>query len=701
MGWQQHGSAGVVSTDIMLASSREAGAVSVYSVSMEECPVTGLISKSFRSNGECERDGRIVMNNAPSSNSKHEMLKAKETPLCSGRDRVNTNLLYDGMKQCTQMKGGWVLRETLKVNNSLDSDSGDARGKEQGLMRKTFRNKLCPRAQNTEGSSQASAGNHDKTAWELLKQEGDWRKESSGTDQESGDSNDSGRDRRRRKKLRKKKVRRWQARKDAEVEKFSDPVNGDIRKKTQAKKRRQKINYLEDGDKATVTPNGAAEDGFWRNGAESLDNNPNSAGEGTPIVQDTEKVLGDLTQAENSTANHERVAMKEKTDITRQLSINKPTDEKQDNVVSGELKEGHTEVKVQGSDGENAERLDDTINQPTEIHTDKDTELRQDEMARCVQEKLALALQYPTECVWSEPELSETSETSKSEEWQEIEEATNCLTQRGMSIDETGQLSLLKCNDPVYADTASVTGWKDGDGVEMVTSVQQTKPNVCNHTNPHHVQTTECLLETNSQGPKDVIAGSSTNFLQEGCEPGRSSGIRSDTNGKEDIEGETAPSQNIQGSAETDQHRCLKTPTEMFASPIGAIEPKEGEDKQMLPSNQSNFQLLDTLVCINDTDREHHQPVSYKMEAGDGHAPARDATSKDEDKSSGTEQLLANLTSGNKEEDETTLIVSPLGQQAAGTLRKQVNPSPIHTFTREQKGAFVPAAAAVCKCKRR
>ncbi|XP_048414508.2 glutamate-rich protein 3-like [Stegostoma tigrinum] len=671
----------------------------------------GLIPRSefnsFRSSGECERDGKITVNSRPSSNSDHQVLKAKETPLCSGGDRVNTNLLYTGMKQCPH---GWVLRETLKVNNplqNLDSDSEDVSGKEQGLMRKTFGNKLCPRADNTECSSQASAGNDENASREQLRnQEGDWRKDCCGADrdyidQESGSSNDSGRDRSIRRKVRKKKVRRLQARVNAEAEdeKFSDPVSKDVRK-TWAKTRRQKkINFLKGGHMTSVIQHRAVEDvqrchsqitpwdqiidyliddtmkkyppgdkagskcSFWKNEAESLDNNPNCMEEGTKIVQDTEKVFGDVTQGGDSIVNHEKMGMKEKTDITQKLSINKSTDQKLDNYFSGELKEGHTEVKVQGSGGDIAERLDDMNNQQTNIHHTTGKEL---EVACCVREKLALALQSTTECVWSEPELSETSETSRSEDGQESEEEANSPAQGGMSIDEIGLLSLLKRNDP-----GSVAGWKDGDGVVMVTSVQQINTKVYNRTNPHSVQTGS-QLETSSPDPKDVVACSSTNSLQEGCEPGHMSGIRSDTKGNEDIGGEPIPKQKIQDPENTEVHHCLKTPVEMFANPTSVIKPKEGEGKQTLPSNQSNFQPLDNLTCINDTDREHHQPVCYNMELRNGHTLSREVMAKAEGKGAGTEQLLAYPTLENKEEEETTLIVSSWSQQAAGTLRKQI-----------------------------
>ncbi|XP_078407398.1 uncharacterized protein LOC144686128 [Cetorhinus maximus] len=644
---------------------------------------------SLRSNGECETDGKITMSDGTSGSSDHEILKSKGTPACSGEDRSNTNLLYGGVQQNIKRKGGW----TLKVNNvtsSLDSDSGDRRGKEGISMRKTFKKKSCPRAErvdDTECCNRASAGNDENTSRELLeKQGGHWKKVSIGADkgnidQGSGDSHDSDRGRSMRKKSRKRKVRRREASEDAEVkgEKFVDHVTEDVRQKAQEKERRQKkTTDLEDGDVVSVTQNEAVEDGFLRNEAEILDNHPNSIEGEMPIVQDTEKVLGNDSKALNPIINNEETSTKDRPDVVQQLSIDKESaDLRWEDVLSSELKEEHTEENLQGSNSENEKRLGEKMNQQPETHLDKDKRLNKDmELAARVREKLALALQR-AECASSEAELSDTSEASRSEGWQESEEGAKDPTHGRLRIDEKvdeiEQLSpneLMKSKDPVYTDAASLAGQKD-DGVKLsCVSVLPMKTKVCNPTNPHPVQTAGSLSETNSH-QWDVVALSSTNCLKEGCEPCHFSGNRSEVMRNDDTRGETFPKQKLKGLAKIDEQHPLQMPLEMFANPSGVIKHKESEDKQTSPSKKPNFQLLDKLTPTNGPDRER-LPTQCNVESWDGHTSSKAGTCKAEGESTGTEQLLAKPTPENKEEDETTLIVSPWGQYAAGTLRKQV-----------------------------
>ncbi|XP_067825532.1 uncharacterized protein [Heptranchias perlo] len=660
---------------------------------------------SLRSDGECERDGETAISDGSPSNSDDATLKSKETPACAGGDRRKSNQPYDVGQQKIKLKSGRALSKALKTNNatqSLDSDGGDRTHKQEDSMRKTFKKKpgqRAERADNTDYSSEESAGNDENTGSKLLeKQARHWKKGSLGVDrgsidQESGNSSDFKKDKNMRKKAKRKKVTGREARENVEVdgERFVDHVNEDVRKKKWEKERRQeKINYLEDGDVFSVTQNGAVENdnklstlssGSLRNEAEILDNNPNSVKEETPILQDTGRLLRDQSQAQNSTMNDEGTAMKGGTDVMQQVSTDKePADLKREAAPGRERKEKYAEEKLQGSNAENAERPGKKINQQPEddkpeTHLDKNNQFNKNvELAAWNQEKLALALKC-AESAWSEPELSDTSEASKSEGWQESEEEKKIPAHGRMRIDEIGQLSpdqLMKTKDPVYIDAASLAERKDSGEAVGSGSAKQIKTEVSNRTKPGPAQNGGGLSETNSQAPWDVVDLSSTDWLKEGRERCHFSGNRSEAMGNEDITGENVPKQKPKGSEQNDEHQTLQVPLEMFVNPSSTIKPKESEDKQITMNNKSNFQPLDDLARTAEPDKEHHLSVQCKVETRDGSTSTEPGMCEDEGESADTEQLLGKPATKNKGEDETKFIVSPRGQQAADTLRKHV-----------------------------
>ncbi|XP_072344788.1 uncharacterized protein [Scyliorhinus torazame] len=634
---------------------------------------------SLRSDGVCETDAKITMSNGIPSNSDHEMLKSKETPSCPRKDKSNANLH-------TKLKAGWSSSETMRVNNSsssLDSDSADWTGRGKRAMRKTLRKTVCPRVKrvdNTECKCQISTGNVVNTARGLLETQ-HWKNKAN-IDQESGDSNDPGRGRSMRKKLRKKKVRRRGARKEAEVkdEELVNCVNKDHQKTAQEKEERQEnTNDLEDGYVDSVTRNEAVEDGFLRNEAETFDNHPNSVEEEMPIAEETEKGPGGDIQAQNPTIGNEETPIKDRTDVMQQTSINEESaDLRGEDVLGRERKVECTEEKIQGGNSENAERPSKKINQKLETHLSKDNQLCKDvELAAWVREKLALVLQR-AECIRSEAELSDTSEASKSEEWKESEEDAKNPTEGRMRIDdevdEIGQRSpneLMKNKDSVYTNAPLLDGRQD-DGVTASSgSAQPTQMKFCNPMTPHPGQTRGNLSGTSSRDTWDVAALSSANCLKEGGEPCHFSCNGSPLMGNKEVREATFPKQKLKGLGKFDEHHPLQMPPPMFANPSDVIGREESEDKLTSPGKRPNFQPLDHLTPANGPGRKR-LPTQCNMEFGDGYINSKPGTCTDEDQSASTEQLLAKPAPEDKEEDETTLIVSPWGQQAEGRLRKQV-----------------------------
>ncbi|XP_078083677.1 uncharacterized protein LOC144503048 [Mustelus asterias] len=642
----------------------------------------GITPKSGHSSFRSERGGKITVSDGTPSHSDPEMLKSKQTPACSGKGRSNQKSLYDGMQQKIKLNGGWMWSEVSKVNNTMPSpgsDGGDWMGEEERSVRKILKKKLCPRLKrvdSAEGSSQTSTGN-ENTARGLLEAR-HWKRDSfpadkSNFDQGSEDSNDSGRGRSVRKKRRKKRIRRRAARKDAEGKdrKFVDRVTEDVGKMIREKERRQKEpNDLEDGDVVSVTRNEAVGDGCLRNGAGTLDNHPNSLEGAIRIVEDTGKVFGNDIQVQNSTINNKETPIKDRLDVMQQVSMDKESaDQRQEDVSSRELKKECKEENIQRSNSENAERLSKKINQQPETQLDKDKQFSKDELAVWVRERLVSAIQG-SECVRSEAELSDSSEASKSEERQDSEEETKNPThgQTGIDggVDEIDQLSpngLMRNKNSVY------TGQQDDGLTASNKSPQPTQTEACDPTYPQTGQTRGSLSETNSQEPCDVVTLAFANRLKGGCGPCHFPGNRSATMGNEGIRGGTFPAQKVKGRGEIDERHTLQMPLPTLANPSGAITHVESEDKQTSPSDRSNLQPPDHLTLTNDPARE---PTQCNVENRDGHTGSKPETCTVGVKSRGTEQLLAKPTPENKEADETTLIISPWGQHAAGMLRKQV-----------------------------